>query len=297
MMQQAIEKANTLLEALQWIREFSNKITVIKLGGSVMTNPVAMSRLLLDVVFMETVGMRPVIVHGGGPTINRAMAEAGIVPVWVQGRRYTDEKTLKIVEQTLGRELNEQLADQITILGGMAEPLNFRTHNVLYGHKLKLFGEDGKLLDLGQVGEVTRIDEDYIRYLCEFKRVIPVIPSMALEEDGGGNSGKLNVNADSAATMVAQGLHADKLVFLTDINGVRRDKNNPDTLITSLNVKEAQRLIDDHVVDAGMIPKIQACIDTVNKGVKQVHIIDGGVRHSLLLEVYTDRGIGTEIHK
>lgn len=296
-MQQAIEKANTLLEALQWIREFSNKITVIKLGGSVMTNPIAMSRLLLDVVFMETVGMRPVIVHGGGPTINRAMAEAGIEPVWVQGRRYTDEQTLRIVEKTLGRELNEQLADQITILGGRAEPLNFRTHNVLFGKKIKLFGDDGKLLDLGQVGEVTRIDEDYIRYLVEYKHVIPVIPSMALDEDSTTMGGKLNVNADSAANMVAQGLKADKLVFLTDINGVRKDKNDPETLINSLNSKEAQKLIDGHIVDAGMIPKLQACIETVNKGVKQVHIIDGGVRHSLLLEVYTDKGIGTEIHK
>ena len=296
MMQQAIEKANTLLEALQWIREFRNKFTVIKLGGSVMTNPVAMSRLLLDVIFMETVGMRPIIVHGGGPTINRAMAEAGIKPVWVQGRRYTDEQTLSIVEKTLGRELNEQLADQITILGGHAEPLNFRTHNVLFGRKLKLFGEDGKLLDLGSVGEVTRIDEDYIRYLVEYKNVIPVIPSMALDDESNAG-GKLNVNADSAANIVAQRLHADKLIFLTDINGVRRDKNDPSTLINSLNSKEAQALIDEHVVDAGMIPKLQACIDTVNKGVKQVHIIDGGVRHSLLLEIYTNTGIGTEIHK
>ncbi len=296
-MQQAIEKANTLLEALQWIREFREKITVIKLGGSVMTNPIALSRLLLDVVFMETVGMYPVIVHGGGPSINRAMAEAGIQPKWVQGRRYTDPQTLAIVEKTLAYELNEQLADQITILGGMAEPLNFRTHNVLYGQKLTLKDDEGNPVDLGQVGKVSRIDEGYIHYLCENKHKIPVIPSLAIEEDApAGSPGKLNVNADTAATAVAQALGAEKLVFLTDINGVRKDKNDPDTLIHSLNTAEAQQLIDEHIVDAGMIPKIQACIETVKRGVKQVHIVDGGIRHSLLLEIYTNCGIGTEIH-
>jgi acetylglutamate kinase len=288
--QDAIEKADVLIEALGWIRQFRGKLTVIKLGGSVMENPHTMTHLLLDVVFMETVGMRPVLIHGGGAAISRAMAEAGLASRFVQGRRYTDEATLEIVERVLGYEINEGLAAQIELLGGRAKPLNFRTQNVLLGDRACFNGDGGQPIDLGHVGHVTRVDGDTIHKLCD-EGIVPVIPSMCLAEDGQ----KLNVNADTAAMAVAQSLTAEKLVFLSDVNGVRREKNDPESLIHSLTVRQAQELIDSQVVDAGMIPKLQACMETLQKGVRKVHIIDGRLRHSLLLEIYTSRGVGTEI--
>lgn len=289
-MQDAIEKADVLIEALGWIRQFRGKITVIKLGGSVMEDPGAMTHLLVDVLFMETVGMRPVLVHGGGAAISRAMAESGLEPRFVHGRRYTDEATLEIVERILAYEINEALAAQVELLGGRAKPLNFRTASVLFGERICLNGDGGRPIDLGHVGHVTRVDCDAIHKLCD-EGVVPVIPSMCLAGDGG----KLNVNADTAAMAVAQSLTAEKLVFLSDVNGVRRDKNDPDSLIHSLTIRQAQDLIDSGAVDAGMIPKLHACIETLGKGVRKVHIIDGRLRHSLLLEIYTSRGVGTEI--
>ncbi len=289
-LQEAIEKADVLIEALRWIRQFRGKIMVIKLGGSVMEDPRALDHLLLDVVFMETVGMRPVLVHGGGAAISRAMAAAGIQPVFVQGRRYTDEATLGIVERVLAYEINENLAAQIQQLGGQAKPLNFRTRNLLFGHRIRLDGHDAQAVDLGHVGTVTRVEREPIEQLC-CQGIVPVIPSMCLGEDGG----KLNVNADTAATAVAQALGAEKLVFLSDVNGVRRDKNDPNSLIHSLTVSDAKALLRDGAIDCGMIPKVQACLETLAAGVRKIHIIDGRLRHSLLLEVYTTRGVGTEI--
>ncbi len=289
-MQEAIEKADVLIEALGWIRQFRGKITVIKLGGSVMEDPHAMTHLLVDVVFMETVGMRPVLIHGGGAAISQAMAASGLQPRFVQGRRYTDEAALEIVERVLAHDINESLAAQINSLGGRAEALNFRSKNLLFGERIFLNGDDGRPIDLGYVGKVTRVDCDTIHKLCD-EGIVPVIPSMCLGDDGR----KLNVNADTAATAIAQALRAEKLVFLSDVNGVRRDKSAPETLVHSLTVREAQQMIESRVVEAGMIPKLQACLETLERGVRKVHIIDGHLRHSLLLEVYTSKGIGTEI--
>jgi acetylglutamate kinase len=285
-----MQKADVLIEALQWIRQFRGKVTVIKLGGSVMENDRAMIHLLLDVVFMETVGMRPVVVHGGGAAISRAMAEAGLQPKFVQGRRYTDAATLAIVEKVLAGEVNEQLAHRIEELGGQAKPLNFRTQNVLFGNRIELPNENGGTVDLGYVGTVTEVDKTTIEELCQ-SGIVPVIPSMCITRDGQ----KLNVNADTAAMAVAQALGAEKLVYLSDVNGVRRDKNDPDSLIHSLTAAEANGLIEDGSIDSGMIPKVQACLETLEHGVHKVHIIDGRLRHSLLLEVYTSKGVGTQI--
>jgi acetylglutamate kinase len=289
-LEDAIEKADVLIEALGWIRQFRGKITVIKLGGSVMENPTAMTHLLLDVVFMETVGMRPVVVHGGGAAISRAMGEAGLRPRFVQGRRYTDERALEIVERVLAGEINVGLAQQIEKLGGRAMPLNFRTTPVLFGETTQLKDEAGRLVDLGHVGRVTRVDCGTVEDLCR-EGIVPVIPSMCLAEGGQ----KLNVNADTAATAVAQALRAEKLVFLSDVNGVRRRRDDPDSLVHSLTSGQAHQMIAEGAVDGGMIPKIQACLETLDRGVRKVHIIDGRIRHSLLLEVYTSRGVGTEI--
>jgi acetylglutamate kinase len=292
--QDAIEKADLLIEAMGWIRQFRDKITVIKLGGSVMEDPEALRHLLIDIVFMETVGMRPIVVHGGGAAISRAMEEARIEPRFIQGRRFTDDATLKIVERVLAGEINESIARQIEEFGGRAMPLNFigeKNNNVLFGERLALAGEDGETIDLGHVGRVTRVDRDTIENLC-YAGQVPVIPSMCETETGGE---RLNVNADTAATAVAQALGAEKLVFLSDVNGVRRDKGDPDSLIHSLTAKEARRLIAEKAIESGMIPKVEACLETLQKGVRKIHIIDGRMRHSLMLEIYTNQGIGTEI--
>ncbi len=294
MVQDAIQKADLLIEAMGWIRQFRDKITVIKLGGSVMEDAEALRHLLVDIVFMETVGMRPIVVHGGGAAITRAMEEAKIEPRFIQGRRYTDDATLKIVERVLAGDINESIAAHIEELGGRAMPLNFRgerNNNVLFGERLTLRGENGEEIDLGHVGRVTSVDRDAIENLC-YAGQVPVIPSMCEAKATGE---RLNVNADTAATAVAQALGAEKLVFLSDVNGVRRDKNDPSSLIHSLSTKEAHRLIAERAIEAGMIPKVEACLETLQKGVRKIHIIDGRIRHSLMLEIYTNEGIGTEI--
>ena len=289
-MEEAIQKADVLIEALRWIREFRGKITVIKLGGSLIDDSLAMMHLLLDVVFMETVGMRPIVVHGGGAAISRAMTEAGLEPRFVEGRRYTDDAALAIVERVLAHEVNERLAAEIERLGGQAQPLNFRTTNVLWGQRIELSDAEGRPVDLGHVGTVTRADEDAILKLCD-DGIVPVIPSMCLTEQGE----KLNVNADTAATAVAQALKAEKMVYLSDVNGVRRDKSDPESLVHSLTARQAREMIGTGAIESGMIPKVEACLETLDKGVRKVHIIDGRLRHSLLLEVYTSKGVGTEI--
>jgi len=286
----AIQKADVLIEALAWIREFRGKITVIKLGGSVMEDPEAMTHLLVDVLFMETVGMWPVVVHGGGAAISRGMAEAGLEPRFVQGRRVTDAPALEVVERVLANEVNGRLAREIEALGGRARSLSFATTNVLSGRRIQLNDETGQPIDLGFVGEVTRVDRQTVKDLCR-EGVVPVIPSMCLTDQGE----KLNVNADTAATAVAQSLEAEKLVFLSDVNGVRLRKNDPNSLVHSLTAQDAREMIASGAIDTGMIPKVQACLETLEKGVRKIHIIDGRLRHSLLLEVYTSSGVGTEI--
>jgi len=288
--ERAIQKADTLIEALGWIRRFRDTTTVIKLGGSVLEHPDALRHLLLDIVFMTTLGMRVVVVHGGGKAISRAMDEAGIEPRFVQGRRYTDEATLAIVEQVLATELNHDLVTKLEEYGGRAMSLNFLSTNVLFGERLELDGPAGEPLDLGHVGEVTRVDRLTIDNLA-YAGQVPVIPSMAVGADGH----KLNVNADTAATAVAAALGADKLVVLSDIPGVLRDMQDPESLIHSLSAAEARRLISDGTIAGGMIPKIEGCLDTLARGVGKIHIIDGRLRHSLLLEIYTTSGVGTEI--
>jgi len=287
---QAVQKADVLIEAMGWIRRFRGKTTVIKLGGSLMANPDAMRHTLLDIIFMETVGMRPVVVHGGGPSINKAMEAAAIEPVWVKGRRVTDAKTLDIVEQTLGYELNTFLTEEVERLGGRAMNLNFRTTNVLFGEKLLLEEPGSAPIDLGFVGQVTQVDRQTIESLT-YTGQIPFIPSMCIDPHGQ----KYNVNADTAAMAVAESLGAEKLIFISDVNGVRRDKDDPKSVIHSMTAGEAKALIEQGVISGGMIPKVEACLSTLNRGVGKVHIIDGQLRHSLLLEIYTTAGVGTEI--
>ena len=287
----AMEKADTLIEALQWIRQFRNKFTVIKLGGSLMEDEISMLHLLVDSVFMETVGMRPVIVHGGGNAISKAMNDAGIQPKFVQGRRYTDEASLEIVKKVLAEQICLDLTQKIKDIGGQAKPLSVMTGtNVLYGEKMFLEDSAGQPIDLGYVGEITRVDTAPILEAC-LEDCIPVIPSVAISEEGYA----LNVNADTAATAVAQQLKAAKLVFVTEVNGVRTDPQDPESMIESITSSQAHELLDSGAIMGGMIPKIQACLETLENGVQKIHIINGKLRHSLLLEIFTSQGVGTEI--
>lgn len=290
-MDDAIRKAETLIEALSYIRRFHHLLTVIKLGGSAMEDPDALTATLQDVVFMATVGLRPVLVHGGGKPIDRAMARSGLTPRKVLGRRYTDEATLDIVVRVLIDEINHDILRRIREVGGRAVGLHRPPLAVLTGRRLTLPGEDGNPIDLGHVGMVTRVDTELIHSFC-LGRVIPVIPSLALDETTGG---WLNVNADTAAAAVAEQLGAEKLVFLSDTPGILRDRSDAESLISHLNAAGCRRLIADGIIDSGMIPKVEACLDALRGGVKKTHMIDGRLRHSLLLEIYTDRGVGTEI--
>ncbi|MGI5831785.1 MAG: acetylglutamate kinase [Thermoguttaceae bacterium] len=289
----ASEKADILIEAMKWIREHRGKVTVIKLGGSLMEDKVAMMHLLLDVVFMETVGMKPVVVHGGGSAISAAMKADGLEPRFVQGRRFTDDRMLAIVRRVLASEISSALASEINGYGGEAKVLSdcFGI-NVLYGKKISLTDENGREIDLGSVGTVTRVDVDAIRACCD-KGIIPIIPSYTLTDDGFGHG--LNVNADTAATEVAKELKAEKLVYVSEVNGVRTDPNDPNSMIDSLTAAEAKELLASGAIVGGMIPKIQACLETIERGVEKIHIINGRLRHSLLLEVFTSQGVGTQI--
>ena len=291
--EQAMHKADVLIEAMRWIRQHRGKITVIKMGGSLMEDHAAIDHLLLDAVFMETVGMRPVIVHGGGAAISAAMNRAGILPRFVQGRRYTDQPSLEIVQEVLGKEISNALVQKIGEFDGQAKALSVTLGtNVLYGDKLLLADENGVPIDMGWVGDITRVETRVILDLCN-EGIIPVIPSIALSN--GDASQALNVNADTAATAVAKALQAEKLVFVSEVNGLRTNPDDPHSMIESITAEQARTMLASGVIVGGMIPKIQACLESLDRGVKKIHIINGRLRHSLLLEIFTSMGIGTEI--
>jgi len=293
MMNNAMQKADVLIEAMKWIREHRRTITVVKMGGSLMEDETAMTHLLLDTVFMESVGMKPVIVHGGGAAISQAMTDAGLEPRFVQGRRYTDLASLEIVKRVLGHDINARLVRQIRDLGGIAESLSLGfDSNVLYGEKLVLEDETKTSIDMGFVGTVTRVDVDEVMKRCD-RGIIPVLPSIALMDDGSGQG--LNVNADTAATVVARELEAEKLVYVSEVNGLRTDPNDPNSMIDSITAEKAREMLASGCIVGGMIPKIQACLETLERGVGKIHIINGRLRHALLLEIFTSMGVGTEI--
>jgi acetylglutamate kinase len=289
-MHDAIRKADVLIEALSYIRRFRDRLTVIKLGGSAMEDEEILQATLQDVIFMETVGMRPILVHGGGKPIDRAMAAAGLQPRKIQGRRYTDDDTLAIVVRVLLHEINADIVRRIRDLGGRAVGLHSGPLQCLFGERLSLPGTDGRPIDLGRVGRVTRVDRPLVEDFCA-AGVVPVIPSVAQDSEGGW----LNVNADTAAAAVAAQVQAEKLVILTDTPGILEDKKNDSSLLRSLDPQRCRDLIERGVIDEGMIPKVEACLESLGAGVRKTHMIDGRVRHSVLLEIYTDRGVGTEI--
>lgn len=289
-MEKAIEKANALIEAMEYIRLFKGKCVVVKLGGSVLDDAELGKKMLTDVVFMATVGIRPIIVHGGGKAISRAMEGSGLEPVWVHGRRYTDERTLAIAEHTLVHKVNTPICEMINELGGNSMGLHSLSSCVVFASMLKLAGEDGRKLDVGFVGEVESINSEMLSTLCE-SGTIPVIAPVACDKSGG----KLNVNADSVAGMVAASVKAEKLVMVSDTHGIYTDMKDENTRVSSASEKEVEKMVADGIITSGMMPKVEACFTALNGGVKKAHIIDGRIEHSLLLEIYTDKGIGTQI--
>ena len=285
-----IRKADVLIEAMGWIRRFRERLLVVKLGGSALEDPQTVSHLLTDVIFMETVGIKLVLIHGGGKAINAAMKKARLEPRFVQGRRYTDQATLEIVSRILAGEICEDLVQQIRERGGQAASFSYLTQNVLTAQKLVLHDKRGEPLDLGYVGEVVNVDRALLLAACR-AGAIPVIPSIALDEQGQ----KYNVNADTAAAAVARSLDAEKLIFLSDVPGIYLDRTRPETLVSNLTENRCRELIADGTIDSGMVPKVEAALDALGAGVKKVHIVDGRLPHSLLIEIFSDKGIGTEI--
>ena len=291
-MDQAItRKAEALVEALGYIQRFVDKIVVVKMGGSVMDNERALNDLLADVVFMNTVGMRPVIVHGGGKAISAAMEQRGLEVQFVQGRRYTDQRTLTVVEHVLCSEINAGIVSQIERLGSHAMGLHTLSSCVLFGEKLFL-EDDGRKVDLGFVGQVTQVQDVLLELLCR-ARTIPVIAPLVRDRTGG----KLNCNADTAVGEVAAALKAEKLVMVTDTHGIRRDVNDPESIVTSADSDEIHRMIEAGTISSGMLPKVDACLRALRAGVKRAHIINGHFPHSLLLEIFSDQGVGTLIQE
>jgi acetylglutamate kinase len=286
-MQDLIKKADVMLEALPYIQRFRSSTFVVKYGGSFMDSPDPKVRagVAADVVFLEAVGINPVVVHGGGKTITKALEKAGIKTQFVKGMRVTDEETMKCVEDVLANTINRDIVETIQKLGGKAR--SFSGKDVFKCRKLLTDG-----VDLGYVGEVTDVTVDKIRR-CLYTQVVPVISPIGLGEDGHA----YNINADVAAAKLATAIGARRLVFMSDVPGLMRDPSNPETLISSLHINEALALKKDGIIDAGMIPKVDSAVEAVKGGVHRVHFVDGRIPHSILLEIFTDKGIGTEIVK
>ncbi len=283
-MQKYIEKADILIEALPYIQKFNGTVVVIKYGGSAMIDENIKQSVIGDISFMKMVGIKPIVVHGGGPFINEALKKSNINPQFKNGLRVTDENTIKIVEGTLSGEVNKSIVS------------DFQKHGML---SCGISGKDCKLIvakksdeNIGFVGEIEKINPKIINTLID-NDFVPVISPIGTDENGN----TYNINADYAANELAIALKANKLVFMTDIDGLLEDENDKKTLISKVNVKTINKMIEEGKIKGGMIPKINSCKKAVENGVKSVHIINGNIRHALLLEIYTNQGIGTIIER
>jgi acetylglutamate kinase len=285
-MEQAIAKAAVLIEALPYVRRFRGKTFVVKLGGSFMDVPDDLEAVCADIAFMRAVDIDPVIVHGGGKAITRAMEEAGLKAKWVDGLRYTGPEELRIVEDVLATDVNRQIVELLQNAGAKAESLTSKGRCPLKAEPLSAAGGP----DLGLVGKVTSVDALLLRGLCDLG-TIPVIAPIAC----GGDGQKYNCNADEAASAVARAMQAEKLVNVSDTHGIRQRPDDEASLLSHITEAEVQQLLAGGVISGGMIPKVQTLLEALKGGVKKCHIVSGRVPHSLLLEIYTDRGVGTEI--
>ena len=280
------EKAEVLIEALPYIQQFNRRIIVVKYGGSAMVDEELKKHVIQDVALLKLVGFKPVIVHGGGKEISHWVRLSGQEPEFINGLRKTDEKTMEIAEMVLNK-VNKSLVQLVQGLGVNAIGISGKDGGML---KVEKKYSDGQ--DIGYVGEVTEVDPKVIYDMLE-KDFLPIICPIGMDE----NFESYNINADDAACAIAKALGAEKLAFLTDIEGVYKDPSDPETLISQLTVPEAKELIGDGYIGGGMLPKLNNCIDAVENGVSKVHILDGRIAHCLLLEIFTHKGIGTAIIK
>ncbi len=282
-MEEAIKKADVLIEALPYIRQFKNKVMVIKYGGSILGEEKIRKAVLEDIVFLNFMGIRAVLVHGGGPNISERMRATGKKTDFVDGMRVTDEETLQVVEEEL-KKLNEIIVEEINSLGGQALGLNGKDNSLIQTEKKKA------KVDLGLVGNIAGINASVVLDELENSRICVILPM------GRGLDKKTyNVNADEAAASIAASLKAEKFVLLTNVKGIMRNPDDPHSFISHLTREKAEGLIEDKVIQSGMIPKVKACIEALDKGVKKTHVVDACIPHALLLEIFTDKGIGTEI--
>ena len=279
-----LQKAEVLIEALPYIQRFNRKIIVVKYGGSAMVDDSLKRRVIQDVVLLKLVGFKPIIVHGGGKEISRWVGKVGMEPRFVNGLRVTDAETMEVAEMVLNK-VNKELVTLVESLGVRAVGISGKDGGLLHVQKKYAGGED-----IGFVGEITDVNAKVVYDLLE-RDFLPIICPVGLDDEFH----TYNINADDAACAIATAVHAEKLAFLTDIEGVYRDPSDPDSLISKLFVKEARDLIEGGNVGGGMIPKLQNCIDAIEEGVSRVHILDGRIPHCLLLEIFTDKGIGTAI--
>jgi acetylglutamate kinase len=293
-MKELVQKADVLIEALPYIREFYGKTIVIKYGGSAMEDETLKEDVMEDIVLMKYVGMNPVVVHGGGPQISDLMKRLGKKAEFIQGLRITDRETVDIAEMVLAGKVNKEIVSLINQHGGKAVGLCGKDANLIQAQKrfAKVTSENGEqiMTDIGFVGDITKVNPQIIRVL-ESEGFIPVIAPNGVGEDGQ----TYNINADTVAGEIAAALRAEKLILLTDVRGILRDKNDEDSLISTLDVSELEGLVQNGIIESGMLPKVEACITALNAGVNKTHIIDGRINHSILLEIFTERGIGTEI--
>ena len=280
------DKASVLIEALPYIREFNRKIIVVKYGGSAMTDEAIKESIIKDVTLLKVVGFKPVIVHGGGKEISSWIERLSMEPRFVNGLRVTDKETMEIVEMVLNK-VNKDLVTMIEALDIKACGISGKDGGLLKVRKKLSNGED-----IGYVGEITKVDTTIIEHLLE-DSFLPVIAPIGMDDDFN----TYNINADDAACAVAKGLKAEKLAFITDIKGIYRDVNDPSTFISRLNIAQARSLVEEGFIGGGMLPKLNNCIDAVVGGVKNVTILDGRLLHCLLLEIFTDQGIGSAITK
>lgn len=286
-MDDGLEKAKVLVDALPYIREFNGNIVVIKYGGSAMLDPEINKTIIQDIVLLKLVGLKPVIVHGGGPEINNMLKRLNIESKFIDGLRVTTKEVMEVVEMVLAGKVNKQIVQMISEQGGCAVGLTGKDGRILRAEKLIKNG-----VDLGFVGDIKKVNTKLIKTLID-DGFIPVISPIGADKEGN----TYNINADYAAVAIAAGLQAQKLVFLTDVEGVLKDKDDSTSLIPFLNNEEAENYIEDGTIAGGMIPKVECCMEAIKEGVPMVHILDGRKKHALILEIYTPNGIGTMMYK
>ena len=282
--QKYLDKAEVLIEALPYIQRFNRKVIVVKYGGSAMVDEQLKKNVIQDVVLLKLVGFKPIIVHGGGKEISKWVSKVGKEPKFINGLRVTDEETMELAEMVLGK-VNKELVSLVESLGVRAVGVSGKDGGLL---KVEKKYSDGQ--DIGFVGNITDVNPKVLADLLE-RDFLPIVCPVGMDE----NFQTYNINADDAACAIAKAMHAEKLAFLTDIEGVYRDPKDPDSLISKLFVKDVKELMGSGNVGGGMIPKLQNCVDAIEEGVSRVHILDGRIKHCLLLEIFTDKGIGTAI--